>query len=294
MEKLAKKKKYDWEALVFLLPMVGLLTVFVIIPLIYAFVVSFYEWNFYQDSVFIGWENYRRVWVDKNFWNSLVVGFKFALMVVPTQFVLAFFFAHMIKNMQARLGGFVKVSIYIPNVVSGVAAALIFSFIYNYNGGLANAIVRALGFEPIAWLQNVDIILGAIAAPAVWLGLGFTTLIMLAGLNDIPTSYYEAADMDGASALQKVFRITVPLMKNIFLYVLLTGIIGAIQQFDLPYTMTGGGPLNMTTTPNLFIYNHFTNDPFLGYTISASLILFVILGVVSAVVFRVFQFSGED
>ncbi|UUX33765.1 carbohydrate ABC transporter permease [Fundicoccus culcitae] len=294
MKKKAVKKKYDWIAIAFLLPMVGLLTAFVVIPLIYAFVVSFYEWNFYRDSVYIGWENYRRVWVDKNFWNSLWVGLKFALMVVPTQFVLAFFLAHMIRNMRQRLGGFVKVSIYIPTVVSGVAAALIFSFIYNYNGGIANAIVTALGFEPIAWLQDVDIVLGALAAPAIWLGLGFTTLIMLAGLNDIPISYYEAADMDGANAIQKVFRITVPLMKNIFLYVLLTGIIGAIQQFDLPYTMTGGGPLNMTTTPNLFIYNHFTNDPYLGYTISASLMLFVILGLISAVVFRVFRFTGED
>lgn len=286
-------RKYNNSAYLFILPMVVLLTIFVVIPLIYAIFVSFYEWNFYQDSVFIGIENFRRVIIDKKFWESLWVGFKFALYVVPTQFVLSFLFAHVVKKMKS-LGGFVKISIYIPYVVSGVAAALIFGFIYNYSGGLANAVVTGLGFKPIAWLQDIDIALASVAAPAVWLGFGFTTLLMLAGLNDIPSSYYEAADIDGANSIQKMFRITVPLMKNVFLFVLLTGIIGSIQQFDLPYTMTGGGPLNTTTTPNLFIYNHFTTDPYLGYTISASLILFVVLGILSAIVFKVFSMNDED
>lgn len=273
-------------AYLFLVPIVGLLTTFVVIPLIYAIFVSFYEWNFYQDSIFIGLENFKRVINDPNFWKSLWVGLKFALIVIPSQFVIAFLFAHLIKNVGSKFGGFIKTSVYIPYVVSGVVASLIFMFIYNYNGGIANAIVTALGFEKIAWLQDINIVLEAIAFPAIWLGFGFTTLIMLAGLNDIPRSYYEAAEIDGANGIQRMFYITIPLMKNIFLYVLVTGMTGAIQQFDLPYMMTGGGPLNTTTTPNLFIYNHFKNDPYLGYTISSALLLFIMLGIVSAIIFK--------
>lgn len=290
----AVRKKYDKEAFFFLLPMVGLLTIFVVIPLIYAFFVSFYEWNFYQDSIYIGFENFRRVINDRQFWRALWVGLKFALIVVPLQFVIGFLFAHLIKGLGDKVGSFIKTSVYIPYVVSGVAASLIFMFIYNYNGGLANAVVTSLGFERVAWLQDINVALQALAAPRIWLGFGFTTLIMLAGLNDIPKSYYEAAEIDGANAIQKMFGITIPLMKNIFLYVLLTGIIGAIQEFDLPYMMTGGGPLNTTTTPNLFIYNHFANDPYLGYTIASSLLLFVVLGLVSALIFRIFNITSEE
>lgn len=112
---------------------------------------------------------------------------------------------------------------------------------------------------------------------------------MLAGLNDIPRSYYEAAVIDGANAFHKMIYITIPLLRNIFLYILVVGVTGAIQQFDLPYMMTGGGPLNETMTPNLFIYNHFTSDPYMGYTISAALLLFLMLGGISAIIFKLFN-----
>lgn len=283
-----KKKWFTKEAItayIMLAPLMILLLIFVIIPLIYAFVVSFYQWSFYQDSIFIGFENFRRVLVDKNFWGSIWTGIKFALMTIPAQFILAFLFAHVIKYISKNISSFVKISIYIPYVVSGVVASLIFMLIYNFNGGILNAIVTAIGFEKIAWLQNITTALTAIGIPAVWLGFGFTTLIMLAGLNDIPNSYYEAADIDGANFFQKMGHITIPLMKNIFVYVLITGLNGAIQQFDLPYMMTGGGPLNTTTTPNLLIYNHFQTDPYLGYTIAAALILFIIIGSITLTLF---------
>lgn len=292
---MAKKKKTVAQkeegrtAFVMLVPMVGLLSIFVIIPLIYAVYVSFYQWNFYGQSTFIGLQNFKMVIEDPKFWNSIMVGLKFSLIVVPVQFVLAFLFANLIKAVGDRFGGFLKAIVYIPNVIAGVVASTIFIFIYDYDGGIANAVTRALGLGKINWLSNIHLALGAIAAPAIWLGFGMTTLVMLAGLNDIPRDYYEAATVDGASWWHQMWSITIPLMKNIFLYLLVMGFTGAIQQFDLPYMMTQGGPLDVTMTPNLFIYGHFTNDPYLGYTVASSLILFVILGTMSLLIFRIFN-----
>lgn len=276
-------------AYLMLAPIIVLLTTFVVIPLIYAAYVSFYQWSFYKESVFVGWQNFERVWNDDKFWGSIWVGIKFVLYTVPAGFVLAFLFAHVVKSLQGKLGSLVKTAIYVPNVVSGVVASIIFIFIYDYQGGLANYLLGLLGFEHQAWTTDMRTAMLSISVPAIWLGFGYTTLIMLAGLNDIPTSYYEAAEIDGAGWLTKMIYITIPLMKNVFLFVAVTGTVGAIQQFDLPYMMTGGGPLNTTMTPNLFIFNHFRSDPYLGYTIASALLLFLIVGFISSLMFRVFS-----
>jgi multiple sugar transport system permease protein len=279
-------RKDRTTAYLMLAPVVILLTIFVVIPLIYAIFVSFYQWNFYKASVFVGFENFRRVLVDDLFYKSMWIGIKFALIVIPLQFVLAFLLANALKSMKGKFGGIVKTSIYVPNVISGVVASIIFIFIYDYQGGFANWFLDLIHIPAVTWLADVKYALPSIAVPAIWIGFGVTTLIMLAGLNDIPDSYYEAAEIDGATGFHKMFYITLPLMKNVFLYVFVTGITAAIQQFDLPFMMTGGGPLSETTTPNLFIYNHFKSDPYLGYTISASLLLFVFLGAISGFIFK--------
>ncbi len=129
-------------AYIMLLPLLGLLSVFVVYPLFYAAFVSFFQWNFYQDSIFIGLSNYKAVITDSLFYKSLWTGLKFALLVIPAQFVAAFLFANLIRSIGGKLSGFVKTSIYIPHVISGVVASIIFIFIYDYHGGLANYLVE--------------------------------------------------------------------------------------------------------------------------------------------------------
>lgn len=157
---------------------------------------------------------------------------------------------------------------------------------YDYSGGLLNWFLGIFGIDPIAWIGDPAWALLAIAIPAIWLGMGLTSLIMVAAMVDIPTEYYEAAAMEGANWWQKTAYITLPQMKNIILYLLITGFVAAIQQFELPLVMTGGGPLDSTTLPNLFIFNHFRNDINVGYSIAAALVMFVVLGTVSAIVFK--------
>lgn len=269
-----------------LLPAVVLLGIFVLWPAIYATYLSFQDWSFYKDPEFVGFRNFSNVLADPLFWAAIGRGFVFVAMTVPPMLILAFFFASLVVSVSRHFAGVLKVSIYLPTIISSVITSIIFVLIYNYSGGLLNAALATFGIDPIAWIGDPAWALIAIAVPAIWLGLGLTSLIMVAAMVDIPTEYYEAAAMEGANWWQKTAYITLPQMKNIVLYLLITGFVAAIQQFELPLVMTGGGPLDSTTLPNLFIFNHFRNDINVGYSIAAALLLFVVLGTVSALVFK--------
>lgn len=270
----------------FLLPLVVLLGIFVIWPAIYAGYLSFQDWSFYKDPEFVGIRNYVNVLKDPLFIATIGRGFAFVLMTVPVMLVLAFMFASLVVSVSRRAASILKVSIYIPTIISAVIASIIFVLIYNYSGGLLNAMLGTIGIEPIAWIGDPKWALLAVAVPAIWLGMGLTSLIMVAAMVDIPAEYYEAAAMEGADWWQKTAYITLPQMKNVVLYLLITGFVAAIQQFELPLVMTQGGPLDSTTLPNLFIFNHFRNDVNVGYSIAAALLLFVVLGTISALVFK--------
>ena len=274
-------------ALLMLLPVVTLLGIFVIWPAVYAVYLSFQNWSFYKAPEFVGLKNFRDVLTDPLFFDAVGRGFVFVLMTVPIMLVLAFFFASLVVSVSRTFSTVLKVSIYIPTIISAVIASIVFSLIYNYSGGLLNWALGLFGIDPIAWIGDPAWALLAIAIPAIWLGMGLTSLIMVAAMVDIPQEFYEAAAMEGANWWQKTAYITIPQMKNVFLYLLVTGFVAAIQQFELPLVMTGGEPLNSTTLPNLFIFNHFRNDINVGYSIAAALLLFAVLGAVSALIFRV-------
>ncbi|KQR40256.1 MULTISPECIES: carbohydrate ABC transporter permease [Microbacterium] len=273
-------------AYLLLLPLVALLAIFVIWPAIYAGFLSFQNWSFYKEPEFVGLRNFIAVLNDPLFWASVGRGFMFVLMTVPPMLLLAFLFASLVVSVSRRFAGILKVSIYIPTIISSVITSIIFVLMYDYSGGLLNWVLGSFGIDPVAWIGDPKWALLAIAIPAIWLGMGLTSLIMVAAMVDIPTEFYEAAAMEGANWWQKTAYITLPQMKNILLYLLITGFVAAIQQFELPLVMTGGGPLDSTTLPNLFIFNHFRNDINVGYSIAAALVMFVVLGSVSAIVFK--------
>lgn len=285
----SRKRKYrDTRlALLMLTPVVVLLGVFVIWPAIYAVYLSFQNWGFYLPPEFVGLRNFRNVLRDPLFWDSIRRGFVFVLMTVPVGLVLAFFFASLVVSVSRRFAAVLKVSIYIPTIISTVITSITFSLIYNYSGGLLNWVLARFGVEPIAWLADPAWSLLAIAIPAVWLGMGLTSLIMVAAMVDIPAEFYESASIEGAGWWQKTIYITLPQMKNIILYLLVTGFVASLQQYELPLVMTNGGPLNSTTLPNLFIFQHFRGDATVGYSIAAALLLFVVLGTISALIFRI-------
>lgn len=284
----ASRRRHRDDKVAFLLvaPAVVMLGVFVLWPAAYAGFLSFHEWSFYRDPLFVGVKNYVDVLTDPLFIATIWRSFRFVLLTVPVMLTLAFAFSSLVVTVSRRFATVLKVSIYIPTIISTVIASIIFVLIYDYSGGLLNWVLGAFGVDPVAWIGDPKWALLAVAVPAIWLGMGLTSLIMVAAMLDIPAEYYEAAAMEGANWWQRTRYITLPQMKNVGLYLTVTGFVAAVQQYELPLVMTSGGPLDSTTLPNLFIFNHFRNDINMGYSVAAALVLFVVLGSVSALVFR--------
>jgi ABC-type sugar transport system permease subunit len=286
----ARLNQSNLTAYLMIAPMVVLLAIFVLWPLVYAVYLSGYRISFYKPPQWVGTDFYHYVITDPRFRKSIRVGFEYALFTVPTGIVLAFLLASFIKGLSGKVAAVLKTTVYIPAVVSSVIASVVFVFMYQ-DQGVANWFIGLFGMKPVAWLNNPDTALPAISAPGVWLGFGVSTLILLAAMLDIPQSYYESAALDGANWLQATWRITIPLLKNVFLFLIVTGFTLTIQELQLPLIMTGGGPVDVTTTPNLFIFNSFKDGtPYAtSFSLAAALLLFVVLGAVSLLIFKVFR-----
>jgi len=287
--KIAGRRRHRDNLIAYLMlaPVVILLIIFVIIPLISAGYLSFFNWSFYRASEYVGFRNFVNVLQSPDFLASIGRGLLFATMVVPTVMILAFLFANIARGLGGRIAGFVKTSIYIPTIISGVIVAIVFTIIYDYSGGVLNWFLGLFGIQPIAWLADPSIALPALAVPEVWMMFGLTALIMLAGVLDIPDSYYEAAALDGAGWFKQMTYITIPSLKNVILYLLIANFTASLQEINLPLLMTQGGPLNATLLPNLYLFNHFTQDTYQGQPIAGALLLFIVLGAISASIFAV-------
>ncbi len=286
------KRSDHITAYLLIIPSLIMLGVFVFTPLFMAFDKSLTNWKLYQGSEFIGLENFRMVLGNSLFRKSLQNILGFVLMIVPAQFILSFLFAHVLRGMHQRAGAMIKTAIYIPTVISGVVASVIFLFIFHYQGGILNWIVRQLGYKRIGFLAEPSLSKLSIAITSIWMGFGYNSLIMFAGLQNIPQSYYEAAQVDGATRFKQLVYITLPSMKNTFILILINLMTGTLQMFDLPYMMFAGsggaGPVNSTLTPMVFVYNNFKSSDFsLGYTISAALLLMIVIGALNSLVFTV-------
>ena len=290
-ERISKHLMANRTAYLMIAPMVILLGIFVWWPLMYSFYLSTFEISFYEDPVFVGLQFYQYVLEDPQFWRSIGIGAMYVVYTVPAIMIIAFLMASFIRTCGIKLAGLLKTTVYIPTVVSAVVASIVFIFMYRADGGIINWLLGFVGLGPFAFLSDPNLALPAISIPGIWLAFGITTLIMLAGMYDIPQSYYEAAQLEGANYVQRTFFITIPLMKNVLLYLLVTATIAGMQQFELPLIMTQGGPTNATMTPNLFIFNTFKDPtPYAtSFSLTAALILFFVLGTISVLIFRLIR-----
>ena len=288
---LTSTKKMDHRtAYLMVLPSLIMLCIFVLLPLFLAFERSFYDWRFYKDSIFIGFENFRMVLLNSMFQASIKNILWFVALIVPVQIIVTFLFAHALKGMTSSLSAFVKTAIYVPTVISGVVASVIFLFIFNYQGGLINWAVRQLGGKRIAFLAEPLLARGTVSLTALWMGFGYNSLVMFSGLQNVPQSYYEAAEVDGAGKWTKLIKITIPSMKNVFILIIINLMTGTLQLFDLPYMMFNatGGPVNSCLTPMVYVYNNFKSaDYSQGYTVAAALLLMIVIGILNGIVFTI-------
>ncbi|MDO9578735.1 MAG: sugar ABC transporter permease [Candidatus Cloacimonadales bacterium] len=297
-----KKKKFDVGPYIYLLPAFIIVFVFRLIPIVLSFIVSFFEWTVTGAGDFIGLENYAIMMKDKEFWQSLVNTFYLVIFVVPISLILSLLFAALLNTIE-KLKSFFRSVYFIPTVTSMVAISIVWKIIFNQQTGLANYFLEKIGLDPMGWLAesqgifqllfaNLGIELPSWAAGpslalfsiiivTIWKGLGYNTIIYLAGLQNIPNVYYEAADIDGAGKIKQFFKITWPLISPTTFYVLMMTTITTFQVFSQIYLMTGppvGGPLGTTKVIVYFLFDKgFGESNNLSYASAIALVLFVII-----------------
>ncbi len=281
----SRKFRYrEWKTgILMIVPAFVILFIFGTVPLIMAVIRSFQN---YGTGEFIGFQNYRLILSDRVFTKSFANVFLIGGICVALMMALSFLFAHLIIKLPVKLGGIVKILIYVPCVLSGVVTAIIYTFLMNYGGGLFTSILLSLGLEPIAFVKEGIWPYVFIIVPTIWGGIGLNTLIMIAAILEIPKSYYEAARLDGANRFQLIWHITVPCMRNYLVLMLVNLVTGYMQMLDLPYLITGGGPDNKTMVPALYLFMSFRDSARTpNITIAGALLIMIMLVIVNAVVF---------
>ena len=272
-----------------LLPSFVLMMLFITVPLILSLCFSFFDINYYKGNTFIGLENFAKVLfgsASKDFFSSVVIGLEYVAIIVPVQLVLSFLVASLVMKINKRYAAVIKVAIYLPCLLSGIVVGAIFSFLYNYEGGVLNTILEGLGLAKVNWTNARGWALLAVCIAASWNGLGYNMLIMLGGLYDIPKDYYEAARLDGADWWKQTIYITIPSLKNVGIYLLISLVVSSFQLYEIALVIVGAGALHSTEGPIYYLYYQFNYTKNMGEVYAASLIVAVVLTALSSVIFR--------
>ena len=274
-----KKLKQMFVTYTFVLPdFIGLL-VFIIIPIIYSFYMSLYDWNFANIKQFIGIQNYVTMFSDSEWWQSLGRTFKLTLLYVPALFILSILFAVLINYVKnEKAAGFVKTS---------VIASCLWMFLYMDRSGFINVFLKAFGLKGEKFLGSTSQAMVCIAVVLIWINLGYNIILFLSAIKDIPYSYYEAAKLDGANSWQTFWKITFPLLKPTSVFVLITSVIASFQCLDLIMVMTGGGPAKSTEVASLYIYKQSFEMMKAGYGAGLSVVMFLILTVLAVIMLKI-------
>ncbi|CAH0121494.1 Melibiose/raffinose/stachyose import permease protein MelD [Paenibacillus sp. CECT 9249] len=268
--------------LVFLLPSLLGLLLFQLVPMIASGVISFTDWNMLSDPKFIGADNYVKVFQDEKSYTSILNVFKFLVGYLPLVLLFGVLFA-LLLNRKVRGIKFYRAAIFIPVITSWIAVSIVWRWFLNGQSGLVNYFLSWFGIQGPVWLQDFFWAMPAIIAVTVWKDVGFVAIILLAGLQEIPDDYYEAAQIDGATSWSRLFKITLPLLTPALFFVLTISLINSFQLFDQVMIMTGGGPAGSTSTIVEQVYkNAFMNNK-MGFASAQSWVLFAIIFVITVI-----------
>jgi multiple sugar transport system permease protein len=235
---------------------------------------------------FIGLGNYRAMFIDPAFWEALRNTLFFVALGVPTLVVGSLAIAIALNYSKSKFFRALRAFYFLPAITAIVAISLIWGNLYNSQFGLLNWLLSVIGKGPVEWLSDSTIAKFSVALVAIWRGSGLDTIIFLAALQALPAEYYEAAAIDGAGEWRKIFNITLPLMRFAIFFVTVTTLISWMQFFDEPYVLTQGGPVHATTSMSLYIYQQGFRGNEFGFASAASIVLFAIIAVVTAVQLR--------
>ncbi|MDT2768871.1 MULTISPECIES: carbohydrate ABC transporter permease [Globicatella] len=280
-----RRKLLGWA---FIAAPVALIILFYFYPMLSAFIMSLQSGKGANLS-FVGLTNYKRLLSDPVFIQSLKNTLIFLIFQVPIMVVLAIFFSVLLNNKTLKFKGIFRTIVFLPSVTSLVAYSLIFKYIFA-NNGVLNQILMAINVldKPIMWLSHPFWAKVVIIIAITWRWTGYNMIFFLSALQNIDDQIYEAADVDGASPIDKFFKITLPLLKPVILFTSITSTIGTLQLFDEPMNITQGGPGNATMTISQYIYNlSFKYTPDFGYAAAVSYAIVILVIIFSIIQLKV-------
>lgn len=269
-------------AYMFLAPALILMVVFVVVPVATSLVISLTDFNMFaladwSKAKFIGLNNYIRLFQDELFWKALGNTMYFVAAGVPLAIGLALLLAVLLHSPLNRAKDLFRVGYYLPSITETVAIAVVWRWVLNPRYGILKHAFETFGLQSPNWLGDPRWAMPAIIMMAVWKGLGHNALIFLAGLQNIPSTVYEAAQIDGANGWKRFRFITLPLLAPTTFFVSIMALIGYLQLFAEPYTLTDGGPLDASLSIVLYMYRHGFKFFNLGYASAMAYVLFAMI-----------------
>jgi len=269
-----------------IMPNLLIYLVFIFIPVICVAYLSFTNYNMLNPAKWIGWMNYKRMLHDDLFLGSVKNTLLFWVFTVIPQMCIGLVLAVLLNNKIRGMAVF-RAGLYLPSVISSVAVAMTWFYLYDFQNGPFNFLLNQIGLTSIDWMHNPSWSLAAIIFLGIWVGIGYAMIIYLAALQSIPDHLYEAAGIDGATGIVRFLRITVPMLKPMTFFLFVTSTIRSFQVFDFVYIMTHGGPVNSTNT----IVNEIVQTSFgqyeMGYASAMSIFLLLITLLITLINYRV-------
>lgn len=287
-----RREEYQ-AAFILLLPAAVGLLLFSFFPILQAFQVSFDDAPLLSPQrTFIGLDNYTTALRDPVFVQALINTVDYAVEVVVLQVVVALALALLVRHYFPGIG-FFRSAYFLPVVTSLVVVSTVWKIMYHTDDGLINSLLRTGSLPPIPWLTSADVALWSIVILGVWKEVGFSMLVLLGGLHNIPHDYYEAAAIDGATGWHSFWHITLPLLRRALLFVVVLSTINAFKLFTPIYVMTDGGPADSTQTVVFYIFQTAFRYYKLGYASALSFLLLMLVVVLAAVQFGLFRSDVE-
>ncbi len=276
--------------MLFVLPTVAFVTVFFIVPLAMTFFMSLHDWPLFGERSFIGFNNYTELGSDRQYLKSLNFTFRYTLFVTPPIFILGFILASLVRHSIRGIGIF-RTIFFLPVVIGLGVSSLLWVWMLDDRVGIFNKLLLDFYLVPKAqlFLGKPNTAMNVIILSVVWKTVGFTMILLLAGLQAIPDELYESAEVDGAGYFRKLYYITLPLMRRTIALALILSVIGSVLAFDQFYIMTRGGPRNSTISIVFWIFNNSFTYFKMGYGAAMSIVLLGILVALTGTQFYVLR-----
>lgn len=286
------KGRYDNCAYVMIFPAYCIFTIFILVPIAVVFYYSITNFNMYTTPELVGLKNYINLFTDEDFLISIKNTLFYSVFTLFPQLALGLLVAVLLYR-KSKLLPIFRTAFYIPNVMSMVCISMVWLWVFDPTYGVLNLVLKSFGASTKMWLQDPDMAMFCVILMSIWKSCGYSMVIFLSGLTSIPDSLYEAASLDGGTALQKFWHITWPMLRPTTFFLLVTGIVNSFSVFEQVNIMTNGGPLKRTTTIVHQIYRRGFLEFKMGYASAMSVILLAFSVFITFLIFK-YGSGGQD